>query len=406
MAFIINQPYIEKIGGGKVRLCSKIEGSIQDVLYYEVDEKYAQYLCDDRADAFAVGLLHSAMFNGEDIICACGVSERLLFQLNMYYIPIISKNMEDLSHVQLTAIPLPAIENTAGAVGTGLSGGVDSFYTVIRYSDPSLGNNKLTHLLFNNIFTADVDETRIREQHAKDVLEKRKIAQEVGLEYIDMYTNLYAFYRHPGVFGHYFAMQYTSAAMALGKLFKVFYFSSSYSLDKFSLDYNKIPSGGPFDLFSLKSASTDTLAFYSAGTEVTRYEKMAYFVHHSSPQKHLQVCGYNQDYGGHNHKLSSLNCGSCMKCSRAIVSLLLLGELDKYAHLFDMTRYHKGVNRFIGRELAGDKGVFVASVKAALDAQHKMTLSVRFWQFVYKIKFRLSKVAILRDFVAAIKKRS
>lgn len=404
MAFIINRPYIEKIGSGKVRLCSRIEGSINDVLYYEVDEKYEKYLCDDRADAFVLGLLHSAMYNGEDIICNCGVSERLLFQVKMYYIPIVSKNMKDLHLVDLVAQSLPMLEGSAGAVGTGLSGGVDSFYTIARYNDPELGSNRLTHLLFNNIFTADVDESRIRAQHAKDVEEKRQIAREIGLEYIDMYTNLYAFYRHPGVFVHYFAMQYASAVMALGKLFKVFYFSSSYSLEKFSLDYKKVPSSGPFDLFSLKSATTDTLAFYSAGTEVTRYEKMQYFVDNAVAQRHLQVCGYNQDYGGHERKLETLNCGSCMKCSRAIVTLMLLGAFEKYAHLFDLSRYKKGVSRFVGRELAGDKGAFVADVLFALKNQNKLTPAVRIWRFIYSVKFWLSKSKFLQQAYAAIRK--
>lgn len=404
MAIIINQPYIEEIEGGKVRLCSRIEGSMNDVLYYEVDEKYRQYLCDDRADAFLVGLLHSAMFNGEDIVCKCGVSEQLLFQMNTYYVPIVSQNMKDMHAIDMTAEPLPPLEKTAGAVATGLSGGVDSYYTMVKYSDPGWGSNKLTHLMFNNIFTADVDEERIREQHRIDVEEKREIAQELGLAYIDLYTNLYAFYKHPGIFNHYFALQYASAVMALGKLFRVFYFSSSYSLEKFSLDHKKVPSSAPFDLFALKCLAVGELVFYSSGTEVTRYQKMEHFAHHPSPQKHLQVCGYNQDYGGHEKKMATLNCGSCMKCSRAIVSLMIMGVLDKYEHLFDMTRYKKGVSRFVGRELAGDKGAFVGDVEAALKKQNRLTFPVRCWRLFYTMKFRLSKVAFLRNLVKYMKK--
>jgi len=403
MAIIINKPYIEKIDNGKVRLCSKIEGSMNDILYYEVDEKYEQYLCDDRADAFLVGLLHSAMFNNENLVCKCGISEHLLFQLKTYYVPIVAENMKDLHIIQVDGTPMPSTTTIGTGVGTGLSGGVDSFYTVIKYSQPEFGSFKLTHLLFNNIVTADDDDERIRNQHHKDVEEKRKIAAEMGLDYIDMYTNLYAFYHHPGIFNHYFTLQYTSAVLALQKLFHVFYFSSSYTLDAFSLDYNKIPSGAPFDLLSLKCVSGPNIAFYSAGCETPRYQKMQYFVSNKVPQKHLQVCGASQDYGGHS-PMEKLNCGSCMKCSRAIVSLKLFGALDDYKDMFDMSRYEKGENRFIGRELAGDKGVFVKDIKLALKEQKTMNFSIHCWECFYSFKFKLSKISFLRNLVSKIKK--
>nr|WP_288723695.1 hypothetical protein [uncultured Sellimonas sp.] len=403
MAIRIGEPYIEQINN-KVRLCTKISGSMNDVLYYEVDKKYEEYLCADRGDAFLVGLLHSAMFNNEDIVCECKITEQLLFQLNMYYIPIISRNMKDLYSISIKAETTNTLEHTGIAVGTGLSGGVDSFYTVTKYSAPEMGNWRVTHLLFNNIVTADDNEERIRFQHNKDVEEKRKIAEEMGLQYIDLYSNLYAFYRHPGIFNHYFTLQYASAVLAMQKLFHVFYFSSSYELEDFSVDYNKIPSGAPFDLFTLKCVSGKNLTFYSAGTEVSRYQKMEAFVDNETVKKHLQVCGVSQDFGGH-EPLDKLNCGNCMKCSRAIVSLKLLGRLNDYIDIFDMTRYRKSESRFIGRELAGDKGCFVREIENTLKEKNMMSIAIRFWQLCYSVKFKLSKNKFLRDIVYKMRKQ-
>lgn len=402
MSIIIDEPYIEQVSEKKVRLCSKISGSMNDVLYFEVDKKYEQYLCTERGDAFLVGLLHSAMFNNENIVCKCKITEQLLFQLQTYYIPIISENMKDLYSISISAERIGELVKKGKAVGTGLSGGVDSFYTVIKYSQPEMENWKITHLLFNNIVTADDNEERIRKQHNKDVEEKRNIAEEMGLTYIDLYSNLYAFYRHPGIFNHYFTLQYASAVLALQKLFSVFYFSSSYTLNSFSIDYDKVPSGAPFDLLTLKCVSGNNLTFYSAGAEVTRYKKMEAFVDSKIAQKHLQVCGASQDYGGH-EPMEKLNCGNCMKCSRAIVSLKLLGRLDEYKEIFDMTRYAKSENRFIGRELAGDKGVFVGEIEEKLKEENMMSISVKFWKLCYSIKFMLSKIKILRTIVNKVR---
>ena len=103
MAVIINQPYIEDVENGKIRLCSQIEGEYSGVLYYEVEEKYREYLCCENADAFLVGLLHSCMYDNEEIICKAGVSSQLLFQLKTYYIPTLSENMPDMHSINIKA---------------------------------------------------------------------------------------------------------------------------------------------------------------------------------------------------------------------------------------------------------------------------------------------------------------
>lgn len=387
---VIGKPYIIDYPGNKARLCADITVDETKTLYYEVDKEYKEFLCDDRADAFLVGLLHTAMYDNLDIECECRVSERLLFQLNTYFVPIVSERMGDLYTINISAPVTTDVVPTQKAVGTGISGGVDSFYTVMKYKDEKFGSNRITHILFNNIVTADIEEERIRKQHNKDVLDKKQIAEELGLNFVELYSNLYEFYRHPGIFNHYFTMQYASAPLALAHLFGVFYFSSSYTLDSFSLNYDKIPSGAPFDLFTLDCASTESMKFYSAGMEVTRYQKMKLFVSERTSQKHLQVCGGSQAFGGPK-KMKKLNCGRCMKCSRAIVSLELMGELKNYESIIDVDLYYKNSEKFIGRYLAGDKGAFSKEVKKNLIEQNKLTLWVKLWEIIYKWRFKLAK---------------
>ncbi len=387
---IIGKPYVEDYLEDRARLCAEVTIKEKKVLYFEVDKEYKKYLCKDRQDAFLLGLLHSAMFDDLDIECEGVISEQLLFQLNTYYIPIISERMKDLHFISVSAKTTNELVKTENGVGTGLSGGIDSLYTTIKYSNENMGANKLTHLLFNNIFTADVDDNRIREQHNKDVIEKKEIATKMGLSFIDVYSNLYDFYTHPGIFNHYYTMQYASVAYALAHLFGVYYFSSGLTLDFFTVDFNKIPDGSAFDLFSLSCASTKALQFYSAGVETTRYDKTKYLAGNKICQSHLQVCGAPQDYGG-SKQIAKLNCGKCTKCERTMLSLEILGELDNYESVFDFTLYKANKNKFIGRYLAADHGELAKEIELNLKKQNKLKSSVKFWKFMFKIRFKLAK---------------
>lgn len=400
---IIGQPYLITCEDGlRSRLCAKViyEGEERE-LYYEVEKEYEKYFCYERADAFLVGLLHTAMYNDADIVSEAPISERLLFQIKTYFIPIISDNLDDLHAISVEAPVISSSVESVNAVGTGVSGGVDSFYTLVKYSQASIGEAKLTHIMFNNIVSADNKEERIRTLHNQDVIDKRKIAEEMGLKFVELYSNLYMFYRFPGIFNHYFTMPYASAVLALQKLFGIYYFSSSYTLNSFSVDQKKIPSGAPFDLFTLDCVSIKNLKFYSAGMEVTRYNKMKEFVHNEVAQRHLQVCGISQSFGG-GIVVEKLNCGHCIKCRRAIISLELLGALDKYKNLIDTTLYYKNKAKFIGYELAGDKGVFSSEIRQGLKEKNMMTLKVKFWCLIYSIRFSLAKNKTLRKIYLTI----
>ena len=58
--------------------------------------------------------------------------------------------MPDLFFIEIDAEGVLSFDKSEGAVATGNSGGVDSFYTIVKHMNES-GSYKLTHLLFNNI---------------------------------------------------------------------------------------------------------------------------------------------------------------------------------------------------------------------------------------------------------------
>lgn len=399
----IGKPYIENNHNGKARLCSNIEkNGDKSVLYYEVEEEYCQYLNDDRCDAFVVGLINSCMFDGDDIVCDGVLTEQLMFQLSMYYIPLISDLFSDMNEIHITADSTNKPVVNVGAIGTGNSGGVDSTYTMLKYSKEELKSFKLTHALFTNISTNDYDDNRIRTLFERDLPMKIEAAHYMGLQAVSVYTNLYCFYQQPGIFNHYFAQQYCSAPMALGKLFKAYYFSSTFKANDYSMDEHLIVSSGRYDIFSLKTLTTANLAFYSAGTEVDRMDKLDYIVDSDYSKKFLQVCSVEQSAGGKN-KAAKLNCGYCNKCGRMIGLFYAKGILEEYKDIFDLSYFYNNRAKFIGKNVESDQGAFAEKVVRMLKDNHKYPVGTWVYRIYYHTRYKLAKNDKLVKFYHKIK---
>ena len=390
---VIGKPYIKKDDStqNKVLLCSEIwKNGETRTLYFETDEEYGSYFCEDRSDAFLVGLINTAMHEDLDIQCEAGVTEQLLFQLRMYYIPAMAKNFSNMHEISIFSEGISTSTINCNAVGTGNSGGVDSMYTMSKYSKSGLGSFKLSHVIFNNISSGDNDEGRIRKLFERDIPERKKTAEDFGLNFIAMFTNLYSFYKDVALFNHFFTLQYASAAYALAKLFSVFYFSSTWPFEDFSMNEKEIVSGGRFDLFSLDCVSNSSLKFYSAGAEVDRVQKMEYIMHNSLVKKHLQVCAIEQSLGGYQYN-KKLNCGHCNKCGRTIAILYANDLLEEYEDIIDTSIFKKNKARFIGQNLAADQRGFVVQVFRLLKNKNKKPKGVEFWRFLYGIRYKLAK---------------
>ena len=402
---IIEKPYIEN-NGLKARLCSRIHcDKIDKVLYYEVDSCFAEYLDDSRVDAFLVGLLNSCMHEDYDIICNHPVSSTLLFQIKQYYIPIISKNFSNMHHINIEAAETNALIYNAGGVGTGNSGGVDSTYTMLKYKETGINCQNLTHVLFTNISTNDTDENRVRNLFSRDLTLKNEAAKSLGYVPINLFTNLFLFYKHPGIFNHFFAQQYCSAAFALAKLFKTYYFSSTWTVNEFSMNEKEIVSSARYDLFSLSTLTIPHLSFYSAGYEVTRTEKINYILHEGSfySKRFLQVCSIEQSEGG-TYTAEKLNCGYCNKCGRTIIRLYLDDLLDEYNDIFELKYFKRNKAKFIGRNLAADQKLFAKKLKAELKKKHKYPIFTSFYHLIFSLRYKLAKNKRLVSFYHKFKK--
>ena len=130
----INKPYLKK-SNGIFRICSDIQiGKENKTLYYEADGVEESNFCIERADAFLVGLLPLAMKKGESINIKYSISEKLFFQLTEFYIPILARYQNSMNRINICADQLVnTVTKNREGVATGVSGGVDSFYSICKY---------------------------------------------------------------------------------------------------------------------------------------------------------------------------------------------------------------------------------------------------------------------------------
>lgn len=324
---IISLPRLESLENGKTRLISNISfNGIEKEIFFSVENRYAGYLCNERADAFVIGILPHAMRAGLDIVCNVPVGERLKYQLETYLIPSLVKYSRSLYASRIIAsVDSTLIKNVKG-VGAGISCGVDSLHIIKNYINPQYAGMKLTHLVLNNVGAFSQ-----REQYEWMSKRAQKFSQEIGLDLILTDSNIAELFPLNFIYIHSFRNMF--AVYALQKLWSIFFYGSS-GLDfqqNFSLCNNDINDAAHYDLLSLDTFSTQNLKIYSEGGALERYDKIADIIDFDLSHKYLQVCV--SDIGP--------NCGRCFKCIRTLLILDALGALDKFYKVFNIEYYKR-----------------------------------------------------------------
>lgn len=325
---IIGRPRIEKLNG-LTRMTSIIvvRGEERPV-WFEVEDKYGMYLCDERSDAFLIGILSYAMREHCDIRCEAPVSAQLLYQIRTYLIPSLVRNSKVLHLVnieaEIDALPM----RNAGGVGAGISCGVDSLHVVKNYADSKYPGLKLTHLVLNNVgaFWRGKQDNQYEWQtnHAREFCKRH------GFKLIQTNSNIADAIPQ----NHFLTHTYSStfAIYALQKLWNVyFYGSSGEDFTSFSLKDNDSHDAAHYELLSLDVFSTRSLKIYSEGGAVDRFDKLKEVVEYAPSYKYLHVCTSDQ----------GPNCCHCPKCLRTLTALDALGVLDRYSESFDIDDYRK-----------------------------------------------------------------
>ena len=341
----------------------------EEECFYSVPLKYADLADLESSNCFLVGMLYPAMRYGEDIHVEGSVSARLLYNLNEYLIPLMAICDPRLKRIRITAGSTDDRGHPdAKAVGTGFSGGIDSFATIYDHLErPTPDGFRLTHLFFFNVGAHGIPkkpgdmETIERQFHAR--YEKLKpFPDEAGLPFVPVDSNVHKFH----TWGHLEIATFAtiSAVMFLQRGIRRYYLASSghtyRQIWKFLGEGGRPDAIGRMNMMLLLWLSTESLDLVDDGNLYDRSMKTRLIADYAPAMKYLNVC-----YG---HDTLDTNCSVCPKCARTLLTLEILGRLDAFGAVFDIPRYKREVRRRLIAET-------IVQEKDDLFAKHLMDLA-------------------------------
>lgn len=330
----IGDPYLRQ-EKDKTKLCSLLSTENEQYeMWFEVDREYEPYLCTERCDAFVLALLFYCLKNKVDMVSETPISKELYYKLKNEYIPVLGNHTDEFfpftMQAPLTSEKLP----NKGAVGTGVSGGVDSFFSILKhYNLPDeMKDYEITHLTFFNMGShGDFGGEEARKLFHARGKRAEKIASELQLPVVFVDSNISEFIKVsflPSV-----SIRNLSAVMALQKLFCRYYLSAGTPIFWFQLDASE---NDRYDLLNTYAVSNENVTVHNSGLAETRLEKIGFIADFPSTHKYLNVCVRGDE-----------NCGVCEKCIRTMNALYAMQKLDLFSETFNLDEYYKNLPKRI-----------------------------------------------------------
>lgn len=353
---IVEKPFIESKGSETVLKANIKNELMRDFsLWFAVDNKYGEYLCDDRADAFMLAVLMIGMKNKQDIVIKAPVSKKLLFNINNTIQPLFTKMMPGSCYVNIDVPQENCTKLEGKAVGCGCSLGVDSLSSLYQHMDDcKVDDYRVTHLaLFNSGQLGYLDKEKNEQTFKKAVEGILPFSTETHLPIVAINTNLNELFVNGGfkTAVSRFVVSTLCCPLALQKLFGKYVFASSYSVEDFEISLKDQSHAEAAYVPLLSTESTEVIL---SSAVMTRVEKTDYIRKNPLTHKYLDVCWAEQMASSQNHQdkwikdKTKKNCGWCDKCIRTLFTLELLGEdISKFDGIFDLQKYYAHKDEFI-----------------------------------------------------------
>lgn len=346
----IKQPTVT-VKNGKARLTANVEvDGASKALWFEVDEKFAKYLCPERSDAYVLGLLRFANLYGHDICAETPMTDVIYDGIVNQFYPAFYKvnNYTRATNVKKFATRIicpvaPTVEKVGDetVVGTGVSCGVDSLHVFAQHSE-------VTHGCIWNGHTTGAGQTEEKRINVwRDmILQAESFLKSVGKKLIVGDTN-YDRGWMPGLawegyttFGNLFCI------FALQKLWSKYYIASNCDIHDFKLKLSIMEDPATYEFFLFPYLSTAKMSVYMDGHAHRRIEKVKNLLDYLPAQQYLNVC-WGVDDG-------FKNCTyRCAKCMRTVWSLHLLGALDKFKDRFNVEYFNAHKEEYLAEFYRG-----------------------------------------------------
>lgn len=189
-------------------------------------------------------------------------------------------------------------------VATFFSGGLDSFYTLVKHKP------EITHLIFVHGFDIALTNKKLLKASSDNI---KRIAERFGIEVIEVETNLGDAYKS----FMKWQLAHGAALATIGHLLSN-HLSKIYIPSTFT--YNDLFPWGSHPILD-QLWGTEKLVFKNDGGESTRINKAKLVATEDVALETLRVC-YKQVDGKY-------NCGKCEKCIRTLLNFTAIGSGDK-----------------------------------------------------------------------------
>jgi hypothetical protein len=334
----------------------------ENTIWGAVPKEFESYLCANHYDAFLVALLYPAMAFNESIEIEGTVSKRLLRNINAYIQDILLAYNYNLHRISITSKETTSeILSTATHIGTGFSGGIDSFSTI--YDNYVLENDaeyKIDTLVILNVGSHG----KFFDPKTKRLFESRynflkPYPGVVGLPFISVDSNIHFYYkewdRHMLTLG----LNLTAGILLMQGMFKRYYVASTgYNYDVWidiATKKRNLSLDGFCDPFLIHLLSTETTEFILDGMQDTRVQKTINISNYPLTKQFLDVCWFDEP--------QKKGCGVCQKCARVGLTFSAIGKLDDYKDVLNLEVFKKNEYRLMCEAvLSYKKDVFMRDI--------------------------------------------
>lgn len=369
-------PYVTELEG-KTRLEAelKVEGKEPYAAYLEVDKAHGVFFTPEVSDYLLVMLLLYAMEHEYDMVFDGDITEGLYHRVTGYLIPAISKNIKKYKSIRVSCRSLVNYRFHGEHVGTGLSCGVDSLYTVLKTAERSMesGLQINSYSFFNVGSNGDYGGEWARKLYQNRWALAEKAAQKLGHELLTVDSNFSEFLQQDYLATC--AFRILAVPLAFQRYYKRYYCSSSYEYSDFAF---KEYSASRYDPLIMLSLSTDNITFELVGGETTRYGKMKYISQFDITKEILNVCVIDAE-----------NCSKCNKCKRTMLEIYLVGNLDEFNKVFDVEYFYKHKRGFFWWALENRKDTDVREIVQELKKRREINAFDYFMGFMRVIAKRV-----------------
>lgn len=263
-------------------------------------------------------------------------------------------------------------------VATFFSGGLDSFYTLVKHKP------EITHLIFVHGFDIALSNQKLLTASSDNI---KKIAEKFGIELIEVETNLGDVYKSIVKW----QLAHGAALATIGHLLSN-HLSKIYIPSSFT--YSDLFPWGTHPILDPLWGS-ENLSFKNDGGEATRVEKSKLVATEDVALDTLRVC-YKQVDGKY-------NCGKCEKCIRTLLNFTAIGSGDKL-----QTFPHKLTPKMIRKIRMRNEGghAFILENLKALKSNNGNPKLIRALEFAI-VRSRISNIFIsLRQIIVGEKKQT